>query len=125
MATKMHKRHKEGKMMRSVVVPPKNSSIPFVPLCGHPSIGNRQSSKGFTLVEMLVVITILILLGGLFLGPLSIARRQAKVKATDSNITLLKSALERYENDFQDYPPSDGDNEGMKGATNLYGCLKT
>lgn len=81
--------------------------------------------RAFTLIEMLVVITIITVLGGLVLGAISVARRTAKERSTEGTIKLLEGALNRYENDFQDYPPSDGDNEGIRGSENLYRSLKT
>jgi len=81
-------------------------------------------SRGFTLVEMLVVISILTILGGLVLTAISAARRTSKERATEAMIKLLEAALMRYETDWQDYPPSEGDGEGLRGSENLYMYLR-
>jgi prepilin-type N-terminal cleavage/methylation domain-containing protein len=81
--------------------------------------------RAFTLIEMLVVITIITILGGMILAALLSARRTAKERAIEGTLQLLKGQLDRYENDFQDYPPSDGDLDGIRGSENLYRCLRT
>jgi general secretion pathway protein G len=80
-------------------------------------------TRGFTLTEMLVVISIISVLAALVLGALAAARRTAREKAVQATILVLESALERYANDFQDYPPSDGDPE--RGGRLLHQCLMT
>ncbi len=82
-------------------------------------------ARGFTLIEMLIVISIITILGGLVLVAIGAARRTSKEKATEAIIKQLEAALMRYESDFQDYPPSDGDNQGMKGSENLWKYLRT
>jgi prepilin-type N-terminal cleavage/methylation domain-containing protein len=81
--------------------------------------------RGFTLIEMLVVMAIIGTLAGLVLGALSATRRISKERATEAMFTLLKGALQRYETDYQDYPPSDGDTSGLKGSENLWKCLRS
>ncbi|HYG75385.1 MAG TPA: prepilin-type N-terminal cleavage/methylation domain-containing protein [Planctomycetota bacterium] len=85
---------------------------------------SMRPRTGFTLVEMLVVISILTILGGLVLTAISSARRTAKERATEATIKLLEAALMRYETDWQDYPPSEGDGEGLRGSENLYQYLR-
>ncbi|MGD0091153.1 MAG: prepilin-type N-terminal cleavage/methylation domain-containing protein [Planctomycetota bacterium] len=80
---------------------------------------------GFTLVEMLVVIAIISVLSALVLAALGTARRTANENATKAIIKLLEGALERYSTDFNDYPPSDGDETGIRGSENLWRCLRT
>ena len=82
-------------------------------------------SGGFTLIELLVVIAILSILSALLLGAVSAARTRAKCMAVEATIKGLEGALERYESDFGDYPPSDGDKTGLTGGENLYECLMT
>jgi prepilin-type N-terminal cleavage/methylation domain-containing protein len=84
-----------------------------------------RQRRGFTLVEMLVVIAIISVLAGLVLGALGAARRQANINATKLIIKALEGALERYATDWQDYPPSDGEETGIRGAENLWRCLRT
>jgi type II secretion system protein G len=80
---------------------------------------------GFTLVEILVVIAIIAILAGLTLAALAAARRTAKENSQRGKFEVLKAALEKYENNFHDYPPSEEDLTGMAGAENLCRCLST
>src|SRR5262249_11259993 len=85
----------------------------------------QRSRSGFTLIEMLVVVAIITILGSLILAGLGAARKTANINQVKIMIKGLEAALERYEGDFNDYPPSDGDTTGMTGAENLYECLRT
>ncbi len=67
------------------------------------SIGWRS---GFTLVELLVVITIIGLLAGLLLPAINGAVRSAKEAAVASEISLLDQALASFKTRYGDYPPS-------------------
>ncbi|MCE9582934.1 MAG: prepilin-type N-terminal cleavage/methylation domain-containing protein [Planctomycetes bacterium] len=72
--------------------------------------------RGFTLLELLVVISIIGVLIGIALPALMSAKRHSKEKACRSTITQIDTALSSYETKFADYPPS-----GMfvKGANDL------
>jgi general secretion pathway protein G len=86
---------------------------------------NVFKGAGFTLIELLIVIAIISILSAIILGAMGAVRKNTKITLTQARIsTLLKSALDTYEHDFDDYPPSDGD-DGIKGAFNLYHCLTT
>lgn len=65
-------------------------------------------NKGFTLVELLVVVAVL----GLLTGMVVVSIRHVKAKARDSqrvaDITSLSTALSLYHNDFNAYPIYDG-----------------
>lgn len=90
------------------------------------SPGKRiTQSRGFTLIEMLIVISIITILGGLVLVAIGAARRTSKENATRAIIKQLEGALLRYETDFNDYPPSDGDSQGLRGSENLWRFLRT
>ena len=84
-----------------------------------------NGSRGFTLIEILVVVAILAILSSLLLGAVVAARTRAKNMAVQATLQGLSAAIERYEGDFTDYPPSDGDSSGLLGAENLYECLMT
>jgi type II secretion system protein G len=84
----------------------------------------RTPPRGFTLIEMLIVIAIISILGGLVLGALATARTRTKISTTEARLRLIAQALDRYEQDFTDYPPSEGD-DGIKGAQALWQCLTT
>jgi prepilin-type N-terminal cleavage/methylation domain-containing protein len=64
---------------------------------------------GFTLVEILVVISIIAILAGMLLPVISSVRQRGQVTATVLEIQNLKNAIEGYKQKFGDYPP-DGSN---------------
>jgi type II secretory pathway pseudopilin PulG len=74
---------------------------------------------------MLVVIAVIAILMGLLLPTIAAVREKAKVKATMTLVQGLSAALERYKEDFDDYPPSNTD-LGLGGtieADSLYRYL--
>ncbi|HLX62403.1 MAG TPA: prepilin-type N-terminal cleavage/methylation domain-containing protein [Planctomycetota bacterium] len=83
----------------------------------------KSRIRGFTLLELLVVITILVILASAIIVAVGRAQIYARIKLVEGHLQLLKGALSRYCDDFGDYPPSDGD--GLKGAASLYECLMT
>jgi prepilin-type N-terminal cleavage/methylation domain-containing protein len=64
--------------------------------------------RGFTLIEMLVVVTIIAVLIALLLPILSAARDRAKRVATGSTMSNLKTALENYRLDWGIFPIQPG-----------------
>ena len=69
------------------------------------------SKRGFTLMELLVVITIIMILAGFVMGANQAARRRASVNKARAQIAAMDSALSMYEQDIGEYPKTD--NKGM------------
>ena len=67
---------------------------------------NRPSRRGFTLVELLVVIVIIALLAALLLPAIMKALCSAREGVMKSMFSQLKNAATMYENDNGAYPPS-------------------
>lgn len=76
---------------------------------------NRQRQKGFTLLELLVVMVILGLLAAIGLGSFMSSQRKGRDARRKADLTAIKSALELYYNDFDSYPLSDA-------SQNIVGC---
>ena len=64
----------------------------------------RFNSRAFTLVEMLIVITIIALLASLTLGAFTYAMRSSKRRTTTGTFEAIKLALDRYETEFGEFP---------------------
>lgn len=85
---------------------------------------SRNSIGGFTLIELMAVITIIVILAGLVVGGLGfVTERQAKEKAK-VQIALLSKAIEEYKLDMGKYPGSN-DNSPAAGliSAELYDRL--
>jgi len=65
--------------------------------------------KGFTLVEMLVVVVIIGVLAGLITGAAVVVNRAAKRAVVAAEINNLEKALHAYKEKFGDYPPDGTD----------------
>lgn len=62
--------------------------------------------RGFTLIEMLVVIVIIGILAAMISAAVVGAIRAAKSESTKATIRAIEGAAERYKNEFSAYPPS-------------------
>lgn len=65
---------------------------------------NLRLTKAFTLVEMLIVLSIIALLASLTLGGYTYAMRSSKRRVTTGTFEAVKSALEDYRTEFGEYP---------------------
>lgn len=80
--------------------------------------------RGFTLVEMLVVVAIIVILAGLTMGGLSFMTRNQATQKCKAQIGMLSSALEEYKMDFGRYPvANDTGATADTGANVLYKAL--
>jgi len=66
----------------------------------------RQRRRGFTIIEMLVVIAILAILVGMTVPALLKMKSRGFVTQAKSLIEVLKASLEEYASEYGDYPPT-------------------
>jgi prepilin-type N-terminal cleavage/methylation domain-containing protein len=70
-------------------------------------LNSRGSERrGFTMIELLIVVVIIGILTSLLLPTIGTIREKARNKATRALVEGLSAALTRYNNDFDEYPPS-------------------
>jgi general secretion pathway protein G len=70
-------------------------------------IHNRRPRRGFTLVEMLVVLAILVLLVSMVVPRILGSQKKANINAAKTQIGMLKASLERYVIDCKKYPTTE------------------
>lgn len=73
-----------------------------------------HQQRGFTLIEILVVMTIILLLAGLTIGGLQYVKTKRDNNRAEIQINLLSRAIEEYNLDNGDYP-GDEDAGGTSG----------
>ena len=64
----------------------------------------RENREGFTLIEIMIGITILGILGGLVATNVMGYLKKAKVKATHFNMIAIKKAIQDYNMETNQYP---------------------
>jgi len=72
---------------------------------------NHKNSRGFTLVEIMVVVVILGILAATIIPQFIGTTKDAKVSAAKAHIAELESAIERFYVQMDRYPTSE---EGLK-----------
>jgi prepilin-type N-terminal cleavage/methylation domain-containing protein len=84
----------------------------------------KERTRGFTIVELLVVISIISLLVGILLPAIGKARDSARLRQSSSNLRQLGAAHQMYSSEWNDrqYQLS-RDDFGAAGATNLAGYM--
>ncbi len=74
----------------------------------------RTVGKAFTLVELLLVISIIAMLIGIMVPVIGAAKKQAKTMAMKATIGAITVGLEQFRNDQSRYPDSSVRNDGTK-----------
>ncbi len=64
----------------------------------------REDERGFTLIELMIVVAIIAILAGILIPNFVNARSQAQTAACESNLRSIATALELYYADNQIYP---------------------
>ncbi|HZO92455.1 MAG TPA: prepilin-type N-terminal cleavage/methylation domain-containing protein [Candidatus Baltobacteraceae bacterium] len=64
----------------------------------------REAERGFTLIELMIVVAIIAILAGILIPNFVNARAQAQTAACESNLRSIATALELYYTDNQVYP---------------------
>ena len=85
---------------------------------------NFRKSKGFTLVELLVVIGIIALLAALLLPVLSAAKQRAQRTTCLSNLRQINLGVRMYADDSHDATPSPGSAAATNNKMVLYSGFK-
>ncbi len=83
----------------------------------------RETDRGFTLVEMLVVILIILVLFSLMVGYFSGLRESAKVTACQSNLATIGRAILAYSADNRGFLPGGQPGNEMTNSTALVTSL--
>jgi general secretion pathway protein G len=78
----------------------------------------RHGERGFTLVELMVVVAIIALLAAIIIPNYVHARAQAAVSQSEANLKEIATALELYYTDHQTYPPSGSVTPAIFGGAN-------
>ncbi len=83
-------------------------------------LNRRAFARGFTLIELMVVIGIMALLASLTFMGFQHAQMSASRSKTESFLTGIKSGLEAYNTDFGEYPEPRGDATAKFGPVNYH-----
>lgn len=76
---------------------------------GDCTMKTRMKNKGFTLVEILIVVVILGILAAIVIPQFTQASTDAKESSLMSNLQSIRSQIELYKIQHNDMPPSDAD----------------
>lgn len=79
----------------------------------------RTLPKGFTLVELLIVITVIAILAALVLRTAGYVQERGARSRAESEIAALSAALESYKADNGDYPPGTNTTTTSAGNNNF------
>ena len=79
-------------------------------------ITSSRPRRGFTLVELLAVITIIIILASVVIGGMGLVKERQARSTAKIQLGLITNALEEYKLDNGSYPMGDA---GAKGESNI------
>ena len=77
----------------------------------------RAASRGFTLIEMLVVIAIIAILAGILLPAFANAKKKAKIGQAKSEMANLETAIKAYESEYSRMPMHKDGEKAAQGNT--------
>lgn len=79
-----------------------------ISVSGNSGSGNRaRARQGFTLIELLIVIAIIVLLASSIIGLLINGKLRAENERVRAAMVILQSGLDRYKEDFGQFPKID------------------
>ena len=82
---------------------------------------NLKNFKGFTLVEVILVILIIGILAGIVIPRISYSSNQAKIEACNANVSLVNAMIEyAYVKDNVAYPTTDAELATFLGTTTYF-----
>jgi prepilin-type N-terminal cleavage/methylation domain-containing protein len=83
---------------------------------------SQRRDGGFSLMELIVVVAIIVILAGLTLGGFSLVNQKTARDTAKVQLKLIENALETYNSDNRSYPPNP-DPMGERGDEVLYKYL--
>ncbi len=84
----------------------------------------RGSETGFTMVELLTVLAIVVILVGMTIGIISIAQEKAADSQCETQREFIEMGLKRYYEEYGEYPvPKNNEGDTTDGAKVLYQAL--
>lgn len=90
-----------------------------------PNLNQAREKRAFTIVELLTVMSIIVVLIGLLVPALNKARRYASLVRQKAQLHSMDAAIELFHNEYGSYPPSDGLDKKINGASESYcGAMK-